>query len=185
MIIIGITGTIGAGKGTIVDFLTGKGFVHYSVRAFITEELNRRGIAVNRDNMVVVANEMRAKNSPSFIIEQLYLQASESNQNCIIESIRTIGEVEQLRKFENFCLFAVDANPELRYQRIKGRNSETDQISYDVFIENEKREMTSDDMNKQNLSKCISMADYIIENNGTIDELNVKVEKILNDFRIK
>ncbi|NVO03937.1 MAG: AAA family ATPase [Bacteroidetes bacterium] len=183
MIIIGITGTIGAGKGTIVDFLIEKGFVHYSVRTFITQELNRRGIEVNRDNMVVVANEMRAKNSPSYIIEQLYEQASQSKQNCIIESIRTIGEVEQLKKYGNFCLFAVDAKPALRYNRILERNSETDQITYEVFLENEKREMTSDDMNKQNLSKCISMANYIIENNGTKEELNRKVEEILNDIK--
>lgn len=185
MIIIGITGTIGAGKGTIVEFLENRGFVHYSVRAFITAELVQRGIEVNRDNMVIVANEMRAKNSPSYIIEQLYLQAEQSNKNCIIESIRTIGEVEQLRKFNNFCLFAVDAKPEIRYERILSRNSETDQISYEVFLDNEKREMTSDDMNKQNLSKCISMANYIIENNGTKEELNIKVEEILNDIKGK
>ena len=185
MVIIGITGTIGAGKGTIVDFLIENGFVHYSVREFITEEIIRRGIKINRDNMVIVANEMRAQNSPSYIIEQLYLRASQTRKNCVIESIRTIGEVEQLRKYENFCLLAVDAKPEIRYQRILSRNSETDNISYEVFLENEKREMTSDDLNKQNLSKCISMANYIIENNGSKEELNKKVEEILDDINIK
>ena len=45
MIIIGITGTLGAGKGTIVDYLVKeRGFVHYSVRAFITEEIEKREI---------------------------------------------------------------------------------------------------------------------------------------------
>ena len=49
MITIGITGTLGAGKGTIVDYLIQhRGFVHFSVRAFITEEINRRGREVNR-----------------------------------------------------------------------------------------------------------------------------------------
>ena len=43
MITIGITGTLGAGKGTIVDYLIkNRGFVLYSVRSFITEEINRR-----------------------------------------------------------------------------------------------------------------------------------------------
>ena len=80
-------------------------------------------------------------------------------------------------------MFDVDAKPALLYNRILERNSETDQITYEVFLENEKREMTSDDMNKQNLSKCISMANYIIENNGTKEELNRKVEEILNDIK--
>ena len=38
MIIIGITGTLGAGKGTIVEYLVGKkGFKHYSVRELLSE----------------------------------------------------------------------------------------------------------------------------------------------------
>ena len=43
MNIIGITGTIGAGKGTIVDYLVKeKGYVHYSVREFLAEEVDAR-----------------------------------------------------------------------------------------------------------------------------------------------
>jgi len=46
--IIGITGTLGAGKGTIVGFLsTKKGYVHYSVRAYLIEEIEKRGMKVN------------------------------------------------------------------------------------------------------------------------------------------
>ncbi|MBR5146904.1 MAG: AAA family ATPase, partial [Bacteroidales bacterium] len=47
MNIIGITGTIGAGKGTIVDYLVKeKGYVHYSVREFLAEEVKKRGLEV-------------------------------------------------------------------------------------------------------------------------------------------
>ena len=98
MITIGITGTLGAGKGTIVDYLVqNKGFVHYSVRAFLTEEIKRRGLEVNRDTMTLVGNDLRAKHSPSWIVEQLYEKASASGCNCIIESVRTPGEVDALR----------------------------------------------------------------------------------------
>ena len=79
MITIGITGTLGAGKGTIVDYLVQqRGFVHYSVRAFITEEIKRRGLEVNRDTMTLVGNDLRAQHSPSWIVEQLYEKAAAS-----------------------------------------------------------------------------------------------------------
>jgi len=181
MIIIGVTGTLGAGKGTIVDYLiTCKDFSHYSVRAFLTEEINRRKLPVNRDTMVSVANELRAAHSPSFIVEQLFEQAARSGTNCIIESIRTPGEVTALKSKGRFYLFAVDALPEARYQRIIQRASETDKISFDTFLENEKREMQSSDPNKQNISKCIELADFCFENNGSIAEMQKEVDKVIN-----
>ena len=180
MITIGITGTLGAGKGTIVEYLQKeKGFSHYSVRAFLTDEIKRRGLEVNRDTMTLVGNDLRAQHSPSWIVEQLYGQASASGCNCIIESIRTPGEVEALRGKPNFYLFAVDADPRVRYDRAVLRGSETDHIDYDTFLANEQREMDNDDPNKQNLKYCIEHADYRFDNNGSIDDLNKQVEEVL------
>jgi dephospho-CoA kinase len=183
MIIIGITGTLGAGKGTIVEFLrVNYGFEHFSVREFISKEILQRKMPVNRDSMVVVANDLRAAHSPSYIVDQLYQQAELTGKNCIIESIRTVGEVDSLRSKGKFILFAVDAMPEVRYQRVVLRNSETDRISFGTFLENENREMDSDDPNKQNLRKCIEKADHIFLNNGSIDELRKQVAEILAKY---
>ena len=182
MIIIGITGTLGAGKGTIAEYLIErKGFVHYSVRGFITEEINRRALPVNRDSMVLIGNELREKNSPSYIVDCLFERAKEVGQNAIIESIRTPGEAESLRKKEGarFCLLAVDADPKIRYERVYKRGSATDGISYEKFIAQEQLEMTTTDPNKQNLSRCIEMADYLLDNSSTVDELYSKLEEVL------
>lgn len=183
MKIIGITGTLGAGKGTIVDFLIHqKGFKHYSVRAFISREIVNRGLEVNRDNMVVVANDLRAKHTPSYITDCLYDEALKNGENAIIESIRTPGEIDSLRKKGNFILIAVDADVRTRYERAVLRGSETDHISFEKFQADEKTEMSATDPNKQNLKKCIEMADIHIDNNGTIESLNKQIESKLTDL---
>lgn len=185
MIIIGITGTIGAGKGTVVEYLTNKkGFKHFSARVFLVEEMKKRGLENNRDNMVMVANELREKNSPSYVADKLFERALKDNNNCVIESLRTIGEIESLRKKGNFILLAVDADSKIRYERAIKRNSSTDNISFKKFLSDEEREMESNDPNKQNLKKCIEMADFVIKNNGKIEDLNYKLEKILKIVKI-
>ena len=180
MNIIGITGTLGAGKGTIVDYLIQHyGYKHYSVRGYLTEEAERRGMEINRDTFVVVANDLREKYGPSYITDELYKQAEAAGVNAIIESVRTPGEVESLRKNEHFLLFAVDADPKVRYDRVVLRNSETDHVSYETFIENEQREMSSTDPAHQNVGRCMEMADYVFHNDGDFDDLYRQVEEVL------
>jgi dephospho-CoA kinase len=180
MMIIGITGTLGAGKGTIVDYLVHeKGFVHYSVREFLLDEIRKRNMPENRDSMVAVANEMRKSNSPSYITDRLYLQSLSAGKNAVIESIRTPGEVVSLRNKGHFFLFAVDTDPTARFERIILRDSETDRIDFSTFLANEQREMNSNDQNKQNLAKCREMSDFLFVNNGSITELHQRVEEVL------
>ena len=184
MIIIGITGTIGAGKGTVVDYLVKQEqFKHYSVRSFLIAEIERRNLPINRDSMTLLANELRLKHEPSYIVEQLYNQAIEQTNNCIIESIRNIGEIDCLKAKGKFYLLAVDADSKLRYERIIVRGSETDHITYETFLENEAREMQSADKFKQNLRGCINQADFLIENNGTLETLSTQIKVITDEIK--
>jgi dephospho-CoA kinase len=183
MLIVGITGTLGAGKGTVVDYLVRKkDFVHFSVRGYLSGVLERRDMPVNRDTLMAVANELRAKHGPAHIIEQLYGQAREKGKSCIIESIRTPGEIASLRNNEGFVLLAVDADPRIRYNRIRKRNSETDNVSFSTFLQNEEREMHSDDPNKQNLAECIRQADHLIDNGGNREALGLQIECFYRKF---
>jgi dephospho-CoA kinase len=182
MKIIGITGTIGAGKGTIVEYLVNNyGFKHYSVRNYLIEEAKKQNLPLNRDIYVIIANKLRKTHSPSFIIDELYKEAAKNAINAIIESIRTPGEIDSLRTKEHFTLWAVDADPKIRYERIVARQSETDQISFDTFIANEQREMNAEDPAKQNLSACIRMADVVFVNNEHYEKLFEQVENWLKN----
>jgi dephospho-CoA kinase len=133
--------------------------------------------------MNVVANDLRAMYSPSYIIERLCAEAKRIGRNAIIEAIHTEGEARSLRREPNFVLLAVDADREARYHRIVARGSEKDHISFEKFKADEAREFSSTDPAKQNLSRCIELADYKLKNNGSVEELYARVDEILERLR--
>jgi len=178
MIVIGITGTLGAGKGSIVAYLKTQGFRHYSVRDFLIEEIKKRGLPVNRDSMNTVGEDLRHHYGASFIIDELYKKAEEGGGNAIIESVRTVGEVESLKN-KNAFLIAVDADPRVRYERIVNRGSETDAVSYEKFIADEERESHAIDPARMNLRASIARADFVIGNDTTLENLHRKVDDVL------
>jgi len=183
--IIGITGTLGAGKGTVAEYLVKKhNFTYLSVRNLLAGEVVRRGLMLNRDNLIRVANDLRAEHhSPSWAVEWLLNEAASQThvlkqKDVVIESIRTIGEA-QLLKSKGAKLWAVDADIGMRYQRAVKRATETDAVSFEQFKANEEQEMHSDDPNKQNLAAVREMADVTLTNDGTPEELFAKVEEAL------
>ncbi len=181
--IVAITGTPGAGKGTITDYLVQeKGFVHYSGSGFITEEVVRRGLPVDRNSMSEVANDLRKEHGPSYVIEQLFERASEtSDMNAVIEALRAVAEAEFIQE-KGAVLIAVDADQKVRYERIQGRKSEKDKVTFEEFQALEEKEQHSTDPNKQNVAGVMELADIRIDNNGTLEELRERLEKLFSNI---
>jgi dephospho-CoA kinase len=178
-LIIGITGPAGSGKGVIVEYLLKKGFTHFSVRGYITEEIIKRGMTINRESMVIVGNDLRKKYGSSYIVDELYKRAEKLKKDAIIESIRTLGEAESLRNKGKFILLSIDADIKERYERIKKRASSTDNISFEDFKKQEEVEYSNPDVNKQNISACMKVSDYTIKNDSTKEELYLKIDELL------
>lgn len=189
MKIVGITGTIAAGKGTIAEILKKEhDFTPLSVRGFLDEKLREQGKESNRDNMRELANELRAKYGAGHIVRQLYLEALKEGKPCIIESIRCVGEVEALRRIseelmqeegsENpFILLGVDADRETRWERSNVRGGKFDGVSLEEFVEQEEKESISENPSEQNLRKCLELCDVVFNNDGTKEELEIEVKE--------
>lgn len=180
--IVGITGTLGAGKGTVVEYLKSRGFKHYSMSGFIAEEIARRNLPVNRDTLTQVGNDLRKTHGPAYLTDQLLARAAAAGGDAVIESVRSVGEVENLKN-HGALIWAVDADIHKRYERIAQRKSEKDLVSFDKFVSDEARESHNEEPWLMNLPRCIAMADHVFENNGTPQELFAQVEQALANAR--
>ena len=182
--IIGITGTDGSGKGTIVDYLVTKlGFTHYSSRDLIMQEVTKRGLEPDRVNARVIGNVLRAEFGADVIVRKALEKVAENKiENAVIESIRAVKEAETLKQAGG-VLLAVDAAPELRYERIVGRGSGTDKVSFADFQKHEALEMNDPDPNGMQKAKVMEMADHTIFNDCTIPELHLVVDEFLRKYQ--
>lgn len=177
--IIGIAGTLGSGKGTVVQYLKQRGFAHYSGSGMLREILESRGEAVDRDAYSRAAQELRTKD-PEGLAKLLYARLQSDNpENAIIEALHTIGEVNFVRSIGGKIL-GIDADTRIRYERITKRGSEKDSISYEKFLEQSKREDEStSDPSAHNISGALRNADVVITNNGTLEELHAQIDEVL------
>lgn len=185
MCIIGITGTLGAGKGTVVKYLEeSRWFVHLSARKLFEEILAKQGRPADRDQFHALANDLRGKYGADYIARALYEKALEHHQPVVIESLHTVAEADALHEKGNFTLLAVDAPLEERYDRIVQRWTVTDHVTFEKFVQQQNAELESDDPTHQNLKACIAKADYVLMNTGSIDDLHANIEKILEKIGI-
>ncbi len=182
--LIGITGTDGAGKGTVVEYLVHtKGFTHCSARAIFAEELTRRGEELSRANLRLMGNEMREAHGNDFLVTY-YLKKiqDEKIERAVIESIRTTAEADTL-KANGGILIAVDANQKIRYERVQLRRSSSDKVSFEDFVAHE--ELESNDPNPHGMQKrkVITMANYTIMNSGSVEDLKKSIEEVFKKMQ--
>lgn len=178
--IIGIAGTNGSGKDTVADYLKKKGYFYHSLSDIIRDELKLKGKKETRENLIEEGNNLRKKHGPA-VLAKMIREKLDLTLNHVIVSIRNEREIKELRKLPEFKFIFIDAPIDARYKRVQSRGEERDKESFEKFKADEAEEMGGKDEAKQQLSKCIELADRIIINEGTLEELYSKAEDLTND----
>jgi dCMP deaminase len=176
--IIGLTGKNGSGKTAVSDYLKSRGFQYHSLSDAIRDEIKRRGEGITRDALIRVGNELREKFGSGVLAERI-LMTLEKEHNYVIDSIRNPSEVEALKRRDGFILLAVEADATIRFERSRKRGRESAAQNFEQFMEEEARELESDNPAGQHLHATRAKADIAVANDGTIEELHRKLDELL------
>ena len=171
--IIGLTGTNAAGKGTVATYLRRKGFKYYSLSDELRSLLRKKKVKATRSNMITWGNHYRSKKGNGYLATLAIMKMADGK--AIVDSIRNPGEITELKKLTGFYLIAVDAPPRVRFERARRRMSLRDQKTYGEFVASQKKELSGKGPEQQ-LNACMKRADFRISNGSDLSNLYKKVD---------
>jgi dCMP deaminase len=177
---IGVAGPNAAGKGEVVKLLERRSFYPASLSDVIRDELARDGLEPTREHMIERGTALRARFGPAVLAERVQRKLA-PDRNHVIDSIRHPDEVEALRAGGDFLLLWVDASPRARFERGKLRGRVGDAASFEEFQALEARELGSADAAAQQLLAVKALADVSLANDGSLAELEARLEEVLRD----
>lgn len=178
--IIGLTGSLSAGKGVVSDFLKEKGFVYLSLSDELREIAKQRKIELTRENLQNLGNQMREENGSGVLAKIVSDKIKNQNYTkAIVDGIRNPAEIEELRKMKDFFLICVDAPQEIRFKRMQERNRESDPTTWEEFLRVDARDKgVGEAEHGQGVSKCMEQADFVLINDESFEEVRRKLREL-------
>ena len=175
--LVGLTGRYASGKTTVLRWFASRGMRTMSCSDSIRRWLSEEGIEESRDALIEGGRELRRRGGAGILAEMLLDELS--GDDAVIDSIRTPGEVEALRVRDDFVLIEILAGTDSRWQRSQNRARPGDPSDRATFISQEKSEEVALDTAGQALVATAELADLVLFNNGSIEDLQGDLEDLI------
>lgn len=177
MRVLCIVGMPCSGKTTVSNIAREMGIFTVATGNIVREEIQRRGLTYNEVNDFKIAEWFHEYGRERELMRRIVDKIIEANHPdpIVIEGLRSSKQINELKKRlwgEKLFILAVHASPKLRWEREKNRPRFNHKGYRNVKLR-DKRELSlgSGDL--------IVMADYMIVNNGSLEEFKETVKNKL------
>jgi dephospho-CoA kinase len=188
-LIVGLTGMPGAGKTTVANYLSQKGFPLLVMGDVVREVAENDGLELTSDNLAKLMLRLRKRNGPEavahLIVNKIKLMKKEDKQLSvvIVDGIRSMAEVRLLRRIGSVKLLAIHGSTFTRYTHVRERGRSDVPSNLGEFDKRDKIEMDV------GISNAIALADETISNNDiSISELCqrsfITIQKWIKESRL-
>jgi len=173
--IIALVGMPGSGKTLAVKVARDMGIPVVAMGDVVREEVRARGLEENPENVGKVSMGLREEEGQQAIAERTLTKIKQEKANVVlVEGIRSLAELELFKEnFPDFTLIAIHSSPKTRFKRLYERERADDAKDYKTFHERDARELN------YGIGSAIAMADHVIVNEGSEEELIRNMRTIL------
>lgn len=175
--IIGLVGPMASGKDVTKKYIEEKyGAKSVKFSQIIRDVLNRLRISIDRKNMQDLTMILIDRFGSDLLARNVAEDVKEVNADIVIlDGVRRIDDILHAKDMGDFYLIGIDADPKIRYERMKLRNeNEGDENkSYDEFMKEHEKGTEVE------IPNLLEKADFVIDNNGSMEELYRQVDNII------
>ena len=176
-IILGLVGSLASGKETTKRYLVEK----YNAKdcrfsTILRDVLVRIAVPVSRENLQKLSTILRSNFGENLLAKAIAMDASKFEADIVVvDGVRRFTDIEHLNELPNFVLIKIDADPKIRYERMKLRNENAGdaQKTFEEFLKDEEAEA-----DKQ-IPEVMKTAKYAIDNSGSLEDLYKQIDEIL------
>jgi dephospho-CoA kinase len=169
-----ITGMPGSGKDEFVAVARSMGFTDAHMGNAVKDNALKNKIPMDDVSIGAYATGERKKYGMDIWARRTaeFITAPDIT---IVDGLRNEEELDYFKNnFQNIIVIAVFANETDRLERILARDREDDSEDYSGMHQRDNRELS------WGIGKVISLADYMIVNDSTLDEYHKNVKILLN-----
>lgn len=178
-LILGITGEMASGKGTIAKHvkLEHNGNVH-KFSTILRDVLDRLYLEQSRDNMQALSTVLRKTYGEDLLAKGMYHDAENDEHDLVVvDGVRRMSDITFLKELPHFKLVYVEADMEKRYERIvkRGENPDDAKKTFEEF------KKAHEDESELQIKDLRNYANYIVSNDESYQELYKQVDDIINE----
>lgn len=182
-IIIGFVGQIACGKEAVKKYIVQK-YKAQDCRfsTSLRDVVKRLDIPESRENLQKLSTILRAGFGEDILAKVIAFDASKLDSDIVlIDGVRRMADIKYLKELPNFYLIKVEADPKIRYERMKLRNENAGDKdkTFEQFLADENYET------EKSIPEVMDFAKIAINNNGTLEDLYSQADKIISDIKAK
>lgn len=179
--IIGITGAFGSGKSTAANYFESKGYRKIYLSSYLEGEARKRDLPLTRKVLQDLGNEFREKHGNG-ILAKMALKDLKNEKKIVIDGLRNLGEIEELKKNRNGIVLGIVADRDVPFDRLKNLKRR-EKLDEELFYKLDLRDLgIGKKITGLQTAFCISLADVYIDSNSGLEIFYEKLDKFLEEY---